>query len=87
MTNDERQTVIQALEAVDALIDHQFTGTSNGMTALQHACDDCREALGIMRREREQSKSDADSHAERQAISERNRVVVRLVQDGLFRNS
>ena len=51
MTNDERQTVIQALEAVDALIDHQFTGTRAGMTALQHACDDCREALGIMRRE------------------------------------
>ena len=51
MTNEDRQTVIQALEAVDALIDHQFTGTSKGMTALQHACDDCREALGIMRRE------------------------------------
>ena len=51
MTNDERQTVIQALEAVDALIDHQFTGTSKGMTALQHACDDCREALAIMRSE------------------------------------
>lgn len=51
MTNEDRQTVIQALEAVDALIDHQFTGTSRGMTALQHACDDCREALTIMRRE------------------------------------
>ena len=51
MTNEDRQTVIQALEAVDALIDHQFTGTRAGMTALQHACDDCREALGIMRRE------------------------------------
>ena len=51
MTPTERQTVIQALEAVDALIDHQFTGTSRGMTALQHACDDCREALGIMREE------------------------------------
>ncbi len=56
MTNEDRQTVIQALEAVDALIDHQFTGTSKGMTALQHACDDCREALGIMRREEQREQ-------------------------------
>ena len=49
MTEQERQKVIEALEAVDALIDHQYTGTRDGMSALQNASDDCRVALTIVR--------------------------------------
>ena len=49
MTDDEKRRVIEALQAVDDLIEHQFTGTRDGMTALQHTSDDCREALVIMR--------------------------------------
>ena len=49
MTDDEKREVIEALQAVDDLIEHQFTGTRIGMTAFQLACDECREALAIMR--------------------------------------
>lgn len=69
MTNDERQTVIQALERAANYV------------SVNPLSDDLDAALAIMRREREQSKSDADSHAERQAIAERNRAVVDFLKD------
>lgn len=34
------QAALNALEAVDALIEHQFTGKRTAMTALQYVCDD-----------------------------------------------
>ena len=47
--NQDLQTVLDALVQVDALIEHQFTGTRKGMTALQNACDAASEAITIVR--------------------------------------
>jgi uncharacterized protein YjgD (DUF1641 family) len=37
--------LVEALEGVEALIEHQYTGTREGMNALQNASDDAQEAL------------------------------------------
>ena len=37
--------LVEALEAVEALIEHQYTGTREGMTYLQNTCDDAQDAL------------------------------------------
>ncbi len=39
--------LVEALEAVEALIEHQYTGTRDGMNALQNAANDAHGALKI----------------------------------------
>ena len=90
MTNEDRQTVIQALEAIsdDDVICYASHHTKKERHGAFEPCPVAvrfKDALAIMRREQEQAKSDADSHAEWQAIAERNRAVVGLVQDGPLR--
>lgn len=41
----ERDAALEACKLVDGLIEHQYTGTSDGMTALTIACDACHDAL------------------------------------------
>ena len=43
------EQALDALESVDSLIEHQYTGTRDGMNALQNASDDVQEALTAAR--------------------------------------
>ncbi len=96
MTNEERQTVIQALEAIsdDDVICYASHHTKKERHGAFEPCPVAvrfKDALAIMRREQEQAKSDADSYADSYAewlaIAERNRAVVGLVQDDHLRKS
>jgi cytochrome c556 len=48
MSKETAERVLAALDAVNDLIEHQFTGTREGMNDLQYACDGAREAITIM---------------------------------------
>ena len=48
MTKDQMQQVLDALQAVEALIEHEYTGTREAMSALQNAADDAQDAIAIM---------------------------------------
>ena len=39
------EQLVEALEGVETLIEHQYTGTREGMNALQNASDDAQEAI------------------------------------------
>ena len=39
------EQLVVALEGIEALIEHQYTGTREAMNALQNASDDAQEAL------------------------------------------
>jgi hypothetical protein len=41
--------VLEALESVEALIEHQYTGTREGMSYLQNTADDAYDALKALR--------------------------------------
>ena len=43
------EQLVVALEGVAALIEHQYTGTREGMNALQNASDDAQVALTALR--------------------------------------
>jgi len=43
------EQLVEAFEAVEALIEHQYTGTREGMNALQNASDDAQAAITALR--------------------------------------
>ena len=43
------EQLVVALEGIEALIEHQYTGTREGMNALQNASDDAQVALNKLR--------------------------------------
>jgi hypothetical protein len=71
MSIEAMKLALEALIAVEALIEHQYTGTRDGMTAFQDAADDAHLAIKPLRQAIEQAgrellEKDAGIHISQQ---------------------
>lgn len=75
------EQLVEVLEGVEALIEHQYTGTREAMNALQNASDDAQEAIEPLRTALAQQQQEPDLSA----FSQKTQARIRgWLADGTF---